>query len=893
MQNQKRVINFLFLSLLVVSLFSFSIVSAGWFGDMWGKITGNVIAESENIIINGDFSNGLNGWSKGGGKPGAQSIQTVLTEGGRTFGRVMVTEPSSLNCWTTGPNPSHCNSFIQSLGMKPANISFYAKAEFRAPVGYSAKLEINSGYVQYQSKTTEGTGGWITIETPILTTSDKRYFEVRLISQSPDTNGTYTDWRNVQVIKVENITNSTCTDSDGGLNYYVGGNTTDRIRTYSDACGYAGTEDDVLTEWYCYDSPTRGLTSETELYTCPNGCVDGACVNNTTLYFVYADGMNEDKNALVNVSQLLVGYGIIPKGYEIQFRESSSVDGFNLGVPIVVVKYDDNWMIVVDVENASNIILATTINSFIMSSILEEGNPTADIKIKTADEVTHKDLIEMIKGYLHSCSSTMSLIKSPTNLTLDGRNWLLKYNKSYDYGDENYSSASWSYSSNNQYSYSWTSVTELSDQNAVEQRLNDALEYKLCDKQRVYFGNEVYQNEYQTVYVCENFWRLADDAQRVSPEDIWNYENDVVVIWFNENKLFNMEFSMNDYYTCYSSEDCQRMEQENHQREQEDLIRSMDSLLDNEGKWVNPQMDYISESFVEYFLIDCPSQVSNEGYLGSWNCKQEPIICPPHGEQKQVCTRYNEELGKEEKIETAMQCNPGICSGCYVPRWFGSLGDDKCIEYGFRFKQESGDFEWFNESYVSGGYREDIDRLYIRDIANYDEDISLVVYPNSSVALRVLDWDNNTYYLNKGDKLDLLEILNLSFYSDSILPLQLSLQLNDTYYDSSNYSDSYADFLFIEESQEQVYNYSRKLPVYFNMYCDIDGQFKQQKTQAWGECQNNYECESNLCSYGECVDLKGLSDQVTGFKGFVVKMLCRLGNLLSEDDYLQCVADNA
>ena len=33
--------------ILLVSLFSFSLVSAGWFGETWGKITGNVISSSD------------------------------------------------------------------------------------------------------------------------------------------------------------------------------------------------------------------------------------------------------------------------------------------------------------------------------------------------------------------------------------------------------------------------------------------------------------------------------------------------------------------------------------------------------------------------------------------------------------------------------------------------------------------------------------------------------------------------------------------------------------------------------------------------------------------------------------------------------------------------------
>ena len=48
-----KIINVLSL-VLVVSLLSVGFVSAGWFGDMWGKITGNVILE-DNLVAHYSF----------------------------------------------------------------------------------------------------------------------------------------------------------------------------------------------------------------------------------------------------------------------------------------------------------------------------------------------------------------------------------------------------------------------------------------------------------------------------------------------------------------------------------------------------------------------------------------------------------------------------------------------------------------------------------------------------------------------------------------------------------------------------------------------------------------------------------------------------------------------
>jgi hypothetical protein len=251
----------------------------------------------------------------------------------------------------------------------------------------------------------------------------------------------------------------------------------------------------------------------------------------------------------------------------------------------------------------------------------------------------------------------------------------------------------------------------------------------------------------------------------------------------------------------------------------------------------------------------------------------DPAICPPHGEQKQVCFRYNSELGKEETREATISCNPGICSGCIVPKWFGDNWGSKCIEYGFRFEHTIG----FGDGVMTD---EDRDTLTIAQ-ANSDGEINLTINSDNTATLFVQEWGNVVYSFSEGDNVQ----IDVSQWADENY-LSAEMYVNEVYYDSIDYGNSYINVTFTATRLGQTTN---KL----NAYCDIDGQVKQQKTEAWGQCQNNFECESNLCSYGECVDLKGIADQVTGFKGFVVKVLCRLGNPLSEDGYLQCVAENA
>jgi len=64
----------------------------------------------------------------------------------------------------------------------------------------------------------------------------------------------------------------TCTDSDGGWNYYVKGEVKNNENSVTDLCNkYSG----VLEEYACDDANGNILMRDVE---CDNGCVDGACV---------------------------------------------------------------------------------------------------------------------------------------------------------------------------------------------------------------------------------------------------------------------------------------------------------------------------------------------------------------------------------------------------------------------------------------------------------------------------------------------------------------------------------------------------------------------------------------------------------------------------------------
>lgn len=75
------------------------------------------------------------------------------------------------------------------------------------------------------------------------------------------------------------VSANTCTDTDGGVSYYVKGYTnlsiSGHIVSYADYCYDAGT----VVDYYC--TLTSGLNTST--YSCPNGCSNGACISNPDL----------------------------------------------------------------------------------------------------------------------------------------------------------------------------------------------------------------------------------------------------------------------------------------------------------------------------------------------------------------------------------------------------------------------------------------------------------------------------------------------------------------------------------------------------------------------------------------------------------------------------------
>ncbi|MBU2104748.1 MAG: hypothetical protein KKF67_03160, partial [Nanoarchaeota archaeon] len=158
-----------------------------------------------------------------------------------------------------------------------------------------------------------------------------------------------------------------------------------------------------------------------------------------------------------------------------------------------------------------------------------------------------------------------------------------------------------------------------------------------------------------------------------------------------------------------------------------------------------------------------------------------------------------------------------------------------------------------------------------------DEEIeySVTISPDTT------EGDFDVYYLSSGDKADII-IKEFAGAREE----KLSILLGDISYNSANPDESIVSLIV-------GYTGTRTRPLIMNSYCDIDGRVKGQKTVNlqgdWASCQNNYECDSNLCSSGECIEIQKMLKEVSAFKSLGVRVLCKLAHLLNEDNYSTCI----
>lgn len=433
---------------------------------------------------------------------------------------------------------------------------------------------------------------------------------------------------------------------------------------------------------------------------------------------------------------------------------------------------------------------------------------------------------------INSCEDLVKLIKE-NKFSLkgsDGNTFVPNWNYSYEFanwinGEEKIEvhSAGWylrKYDS--YYSPSFSVYSFSSSDNALEY-INELASEGLCKTKQ-------YGSDY--VYVCSYYdGEIREDNKETQ------------VFWVNGKKLFRFEGSL--------SLDGEQKET------QKRLELFMNKLKNNQYEWANPQLNWKFEKIVRDSLSACSSDVEvevnedNETCESCWECKIEPVVCPPHGYQTKICVdRCCEENSKEQ----VQYCSPGICSGCMVPRWIGSK-ENSCIPYGFRFAEEENDKD--NEILEEGNFND-----YALEILSDSEAV---------LSLKENEFKNISYNLKLDEKTYIefpeMEKEISAFY---IIPKEINSEKN------------YVDLIVYAERS-------------FNAYCDFDGEIKRQKTMSsdgsWANCQNNYECESNVCSSGECIEVTSLLQKASGFKSLGVRVLCTFTDALSIQEYDSCIVE--
>ncbi|MBU3926113.1 hypothetical protein KJ763_03025, partial [Patescibacteria group bacterium] len=583
--------------------------------------------------------------------------------------------------------------------------------------------------------------------------------------------------RDGSCVAITNQTTATCTDSDvnsiypDGKNYGVKGTTgyiKDGVSDYEeDTCNYYNLLD-TLGERYCSDDGRRLI----QPYLCPNGCENGACVSNqTTATCTDSDG----------------GLNYYIKG---EIRHFYNVHTNNPDFYGWHVSQDQCNLEGSLSEFSCEYYNATELFPYINYNCSSEGKVCQDGAC-VAEDIGSK-----------SCAELKEFIKNPKDIEVDDREWILNWNGSWEYNQEKNYHASFSQSSDYQSSYVSLEMTELESIEDIETRLTQAIEEGICQKEKIYNYDTEDNEDYNVVYLCKNIWDVAYNTQRNLGGD--TYSNQITAIWTSGNSVFKVYTSNYDYNNCYDYKDCKRLEEDRHRQQQERIANFLEKLISNEPEYVGGfYLPWETTQFVNLFLTSCGSDIGEEEYVGSWSCKLEPAICPPHGEQKEICTRWNENLRKEETREAEISCNPGICSGCYVPKWFGgSARDNKCIPYGFRFEHEFDSFEeeFYDENYEEISVAEFNKELYERENlmkAETTEEGKITLWVNRgrfadeeieysvTISPDTTEGDFDVYYLSSGDKAD-ITIKEFAGAREE----KLSILLGDISYNSANPDES-------------------------------------------------------------------------------------------------------
>jgi len=634
----------------------------------------------------------------------------------------------------------------------------------------------------------------------------------------------------------------TCNDSDGGLNYFVRGEV--RLMGSNDPKTDYCIDSKKLYEFSCSNNKINYT-----LYNC-EWCENGACLTNLNYNCTDSDG----------------GTNYYVKG------NTQGIDGVSAAQQFV--KMDDFCILEYGPEKKPAISEGYCLNNKVYFNSDYCPNGCVDGACVNATPQVCQELINSIKNPLDSnVSGGEKRVgwKSVYNGTTVVNNKEEKYNRY---------SASWSWNSkaapqNNDLDYYYVNYDlEVFDNKAID--LSEYASWNSRDPGCKVSSHYIDGKE-NIYYICN--WNALSNKQ----DGDLNYKsNNRQIFWYNDNIAVRMYIYWGEELT-----DAQAT------KLSEQRLNELINNLQNNGykylDWQDFNINWPASNEIYTSIRLCNSDQKGSG-LGDWSCKTEPIICPPHGQQTRICNAWNPETQEYETQTSIMGCNPGICSGCMVPVWFGSKWDSKCIPYGFRFEQKEG-----NKNKITQGdiIEEIITENNMPAVFNINSDGSASVK-----ILRDIDMTN----ISNGEISSFLFVIDGAEFrgkaGESLVIYPGYHTFDVTYYDSmgkvvykGREEFNLNRIVYLENNSQSYLEFISEYS--YNAYCDIDGWVKQQKSKQydgeWARCQNNYECDSNICSSGECIELKDIVREVNAFKAGFVKLICRLSNLFSTDGYNQCV----
>ncbi|MGC9309258.1 MAG: hypothetical protein ACP5D2_01010 [Candidatus Nanoarchaeia archaeon] len=625
-----------------------------------------------------------------------------------------------------------------------------------------------------------------------------------------------------------------CKESDDGEDYFVKGICKDNAhgyeRTFEDYCGLDVNgfyNENILTEFFCEDGKTSSVS-----YECKSGCEDGRCLNST----------KQDKCSLLDI-------GIKKRVEEIGVENVTLIEGEEIGEGdyFLVPFYGGHILELDSIDNGTGAyndsirIRDIETDNFYNVNMISEGRGRLiidgeEIKVDYEEgSVSFSwypyDIIDTFYCDL-SCNGLVEDIKEPVDVIYGsyGVEYKLSYNDSYmmdiwvkgqQIDVKKYVANWYRYSGEGGQDISY-SVFVFNNSDYPIIYLENRMNWEICTSNIIYAGNES-----EVVYLCSYY----DEEQSSS-----TYNR---VYWVNNNYLF--EFTSGQWQ---SLDDDTRLNIK--------LDNFIEKLKDNRYRWANPYLNYGFENILENELSRCGSELEpftddrGEECSPCWECKLEPIICPPHGRQKEVCV----DNCCDQTKESTRVCSPGICSGCYMPQWMGS-SVEKCIPYGSRLTKQAID-EDDNIELEEGNFSD-----YLLDIVSDEQAEFVLKYDKRNIRYTLVEGETTYIY-------------PLDFGEEQYFMQLDVIEVND--------EEGYVLFNVLVAEE-------------FNAYCSLDGEFRRQKRD-WSRCQNSYECESNLCSGGECVAINAMIQEASGIKVLGVRVLCRLADLLGiEDSYEGCLAE--